>query len=226
MAAVEPQPVNAGPAPRSPRERIRDRVEQKLRPLTLPNFLTLLRMAMIPFIVLAIAERDFPLALAVFVLAGITDALDGWIARRFDAASVVGSYLDPLADKLLLTFVYVALTVDFGQEIRIPLWLTILTLFRDFLILLMAVVLYVVEGVRRFPPSLLGKATTFMLVVTVSVVLLANAMELPKLAPTACFYVSFGLVILSGFNYIYRSSRFIAAIQEEQARAAEDQSSL
>ena len=119
-------------------------------------------MAMIPFVMLAIAERDFELALLIFVLAGATDAVDGWVARRFEARSVVGAYLDPLADKLLLTFVYVALTIDFGQEVRIPLWLTILTLFRDFFIMLVAVVLYVVEQVRRFPPSILGKATTTM----------------------------------------------------------------
>lgn len=208
--------------PSTPRERIRDRVEEKLRPLTFPNFLTLLRMAMIPFVVLAISERDFKLALMIFVLAGSTDAIDGWIARRFEARSVIGAYLDPLADKLLLTFVYVALTIDFGQAIRIPLWLTILTLFRDFFIMLMAVVLYVVEGVRRFPPSILGKATTTMHVITVSVVLLANAVALPPWAPVTCFYLSFGLVIVSGFNYIYRSSRSIEAVRLERDLPPDD----
>ncbi|MFW5733667.1 MAG: CDP-alcohol phosphatidyltransferase family protein, partial [Oceanidesulfovibrio sp.] len=85
------------------RERIRQRVEEKLRPLTVPNFLTLLRMAMIPFLVIAISQGDYRLAVWTFVAAGLTDALDGFLARRFDSHSVIGAYLDPIADKLLLT---------------------------------------------------------------------------------------------------------------------------
>jgi hypothetical protein len=103
-----------------------------------------------------------------------------------------------------------------GQQVVIPLWLAIMALFRDFSIVIVAVILYAVEGVHRFPPSVLGKATTFMHVVTVCVVLLANLVPVPELATTACFYTSFTLVILSGFNYIYRASRFIEAARQER----------
>jgi cardiolipin synthase len=204
------------------RQRIRTKVEEKLRPITLPNFVTLFRMAIIPFFILAVNDQDFLLALWIFVIAGMTDALDGMLARKLGAHSVVGAYLDPIADKLLLTAAYIALTIPQGQAVVIPLWLAILALFRDFLIMLVALLLYVVEGVQRFPPSILGKLTTLMHVLTVCLVLFANIVELPPLLLTVCFYTSFALVILSGFNYIYRSSRIIEAARVEAELQDED----
>jgi len=215
---VEEPVVNVPPVDETEERRtIRSRVEARLRPLTFPNFLTLLRMGITPFIVLAIFDHDFRLALTILVIAGITDVLDGWIARRFDVRSMVGAYLDPIADKLLITVTYVTLTFDTGQAVVVPLWLTILALFRDFLISFMAVFLYVVQHIRQFPPSRLGKATMTAHVVTVGVVLVANAFGLPGWVPTACFYTSFVLVILSGFGYIYRTSRMIEAARQNQA---------
>jgi cardiolipin synthase len=202
---------------------IRARVEEKLRPLTLPNFITMTRMAMVPFFVLAVADHDFRLALWIFIIAGLTDALDGFLARRMDMRSRIGAYLDPIADKMLITVAYITLTVPQGQAVVIPLWLTILALFRDFVIMLVAGVLYIVENIREFPPSVLGKATTFLQVVTVGVVLLANLLPLPGWVPTVCFYASFFLVIASAFNYIYRVSRFVEeARQGRQSEAEED----
>ncbi len=206
------------------RRTIRSRVEARLRPLTFPNFLTLLRMGITPFIVLAIFDHDFRLALTILVIAGVTDVLDGWIARRFDVRSVVGAYLDPIADKLLITVTYVTLTFDTGQAVVVPLWLTILALFRDFLISFMAVFLYVVQHIRQFPPSRLGKATMTAHVVTVGVVLVANAFWLPAWIPPVCFYTSFALVILSGFGYIYRTSRMIEAMHRDVAQSPADAS--
>ena len=199
------------------REKIRSKVEEKLRPLTVPNFLTLLRMAMVPFFVLAVSGANFELALWIFIVAGITDALDGFVARRMDMRSLIGAYLDPIADKMLITVAYISLTVPQGQAVVSPLWLTILALFRDFVIMVVAVVLYQVEGLREFPPSALGRATTFAQVLTVSVVLLANVVAIPAMIPVSCFYLSFFLIILSGFNYIYRVSRFV-----DEARAARE----
>jgi len=202
------------------RERIRARVEEKLRPLTLPNFLTLLRMAIVPFFVLAVFAHDFRLAVLIFVISGITDVLDGWIARTFDLESRIGALLDPLADKVLLTAAYISLAVPHGQAVVIPLWLAILTLFRDFVIMLMAFVFYMFEGIKSFPPTWVGKMTTVMHVATVSLVLLANVTAVPTPVLQACFYVSFIMVIVSGFSYIYRSS---SAIEDErQARLGTD----
>ena len=204
------------------RGKIRAKVEEKLRPLTLPNFITLLRMGIVPFLVLAISNKDFQLALWLFVVGGLTDAFDGWLARRMEMTSLIGAYLDPIADKMLITVAYIALTYPQGQEVVIPLWLTILALFRDFVIMLVAGVLYLVEGIREFPPSKLGRATTLSQVLTVTIVLLANVTAVPGWIPTFFFYASFILVILSAFNYSYRVSRFVdeaRALKEEEAAA-------
>ncbi len=206
---------------REAREKIRTRVEEKLRPLTVPNFITLLRMALVPFFVLAVTDSDFKLALWVFVVAGLTDSLDGYLARRMDMQSRIGAYLDPIADKMLITVAYIALTIPQGQAVVIPLWLTILALFRDFVIMLVAGVLYMVEGLREFPPSVLGKATTFSQVLTVAVVLFANVVDIPWWIPEACFYASFILVIVSAFNYIYRVSRFVEEARQDRKDADE-----
>ena len=206
------------------RKKIRSKVEEKLRPLTVPNFITLLRMGMVPFFVLAVSNKNFQFALWIFILAGFSDALDGYLARRMDMQSLIGAYLDPIADKMLITVALIVLTIPQGQEVVIPLWLTILALFRDFVIMLVAGVLYLVEGLREFPPSVLGRATTFAQVVTVSIVLLANVIEIPTLVPTSCFYISFILVILSAFNYSYRVSRFVdEARAAREAEAAEEE---
>jgi cardiolipin synthase len=204
------------------RRKIRTRVEDKLRPLTLPNFITMMRMAMVPFFVLAVSERDFRLALWILVIAGLTDSFDGYLARRMDMRSRIGAYLDPIADKMLITVAYIALTIPLGQAVVIPLWLTILALFRDSVIMLVAGVLYIVEDIREFPPSPLGKATTFAQVVTVAIVLLANVVPVPWWIPTACFYISFILVIVSAFNYIYRVSRFVEETRQAREQAPTD----
>jgi cardiolipin synthase len=200
------------------RQRIRQRVEEKMRPLTLPNFITLTRMAMVPVFVIAVWDRDYRLALWIFVVAGLTDAFDGFLARRMDMKSRIGAYLDPIADKMLITVAYIALTIPQGQAVVIPLWLTILALFRDFVIMVVAGVLYMVEGLREFPPSPLGKATTFAQVATIAVVLLANVFVVAWWIPTACFYLSFVLVIGSAFNYIYRVARFVEDARQARAR--------
>ncbi len=195
------------------RERLRARVEDTLRPLTLPNFITLVRLAIVPFFVLAVLDRDYRLATWILIVAGLTDAVDGWLARRLHARSLFGAYLDPVADKVLLVTAYVALTIPHGQAVTIPLWLATFALFRDFLIVLVALILFLTERITSFPPSPLGKLTTFFHVVTVAVVLLANLGLVPGWLLQLVFMTAFALVILSGVNYIYRASKLI-----EQAR--------
>lgn len=195
--------------PDTRRKKIRKTVEDSLRPVTVPNFITLLRMAMVPFFVLAVNSRDFKLAALIFVLAGLTDAMDGALARFLHMKSLVGAYLDPMADKLLLSAAYIALTIPQGQEVVIPLWLTIMALFRDILIVAVALLLYLAAGIRRFRPSVWGKLTTFMHVATVTIVLVANIAPVPDWLLPIFFYLSFGLVLVSGFNYIYRASKML-----------------
>ncbi len=197
------------------RDQVRSSVRRGLRPFTVPNFITFLRLALIPFFVIAVSQDGFALALTLFILAGVSDALDGFVARNLRMESPLGAYLDPVADKLLLTTAYITLSVPHGQNVVIPLWLTILVLFRDAYIVVVALVLYLAEHQRRFPPSLWGKATTISHTVTITVVLIANVTRIPGWIPHVLFLLSFGLVVISGFHYLYRTGHELDAARKQ-----------
>src|SRR6266404_2417323 len=124
---------------------------------TVPNQITLLRLGFLPIFLILISYEHYRWALAVLVLAGLSDGIDGLLARQLNQRSSLGAYLDPIADKLLLSSSFVILA--FKKEIAW--WLTIIVLSRDVLILIVAVVIILIWGYRPFPPSLLGKRTTF-----------------------------------------------------------------
>lgn len=193
-------------------------VKAALRPFTIPNGITLLRLALTPFFVLAVLSSDHTLALGLFIAAGISDALDGLLARVLGMRSRLGTYLDPIADKLLLVTAYVVLTLPIRGSVTIPLWLTVMALSRDFLIVLIALLLYLGAGVEEFPPSLWGKATTFIHVVTIALVLIANVTRLAEHVLLTCFYVALTLTIISGVDYIRRVAKTLEAIHDGQSR--------
>jgi len=132
--------------------------------LTVANQLTLLRMLLIPAFVIMVVYHRPGWALATFVLAGITDGLDGLIARRANQQTSLGAWLDPMADKLLLVTTFVVLTVP-GTDLvnRFPLWLTILVITRDVVIVTTVAIVTAVMGVRTFKPSVFGKIATGVL---------------------------------------------------------------
>ena len=203
-------PLRAGAvAQRAARE-----VRAALRPFTIPNGITLLRLALTPFFVLATVEGKHTVALGIFIAAGISDALDGLLARVLGMRSLLGTYLDPIADKMLLVTAYVALTLPVPGAVTVPLWLTVMALSRDFLIVLMALLLYLGAGVREFPPSFWGKATTFFHIVTVAMVLIANVTHVAEPLLLACFYVALFFTVLSGVDYIRRAAGVLEAIHD------------
>src|ERR1700686_3371120 len=126
------------------------------RILTVPNQLTFLRLGFLPFFIILIFYRRYSWALAILVLAGLTDGMDGLLARSLNQKTELGAYLDPLADKLLLCASFVVLA--FAGQIRW--WRTILVLGRDVLILTSAAVILLAAGYRAFPPSIYGKVAT------------------------------------------------------------------
>ena len=123
-----------------------------------PNLLTLLRLFIVPFIVIAILDGDFRLAFGLFLLAGITDALDGLLARWLSQRTTLGQYLDPIADKLLLSTLFLVLT----HVALIPRYVTVLVFSRDLGILLISTLLFATGTLRDFRPSLLGKLNTLV----------------------------------------------------------------
>ncbi len=142
---------------------------------SIPNLFTAARLVLVPFIALAIAQRRFAVALVLALAAGVTDAFDGFFARRYGWTSRTGAYLDPIADKLLLMTLFVAL----AYARLVPWWLVALVIGRDVFILLMVAWGLAFTRIRDFPPSLAGKVSTIIQVGASVGVLLINAAPFP-----------------------------------------------
>jgi cardiolipin synthase len=150
-----------------------------------PNLLTLMRLFIIPFLVISILDGRYRLSLALFILAGISDALDGLLARWLRQKTTLGQYLDPIADKLLLSTLFVVLT-HVGM---IPQYVTVLVFSRDAGILLISTLLFVTNALRDFRPSLFGKLNTLVQIVALLVVLCQKVFVSTPLATLGDFLV-------------------------------------
>ena len=187
---------------------------QQLR--ALPNQLTLLRLSIIPFLALAILDAHYHRALILMVIAGLSDGLDGFLARRFRQRTQLGAYLDPIADKLLLSTLFLVLMHVGLVSLRV----TVFVFSRDLGILLMAALLYNTAGMRDFSPSIFGKANTLAQIVAVASVVLAQSY-----APTwllwlrhAALEATLWLTVISGFHYLWLSGRRLGHPAETQVQ--------
>ncbi|HSP90503.1 MAG TPA: CDP-alcohol phosphatidyltransferase family protein [Vicinamibacterales bacterium] len=170
--------------------------------LTLANQLTLMRLALVPAFVILVLYGRLGWALAAFVTAGITDGLDGLIARWTNSRTALGAFLDPMADKLLLVSAFVVLSLPgIGLVNRIPVWLTVLVISRDVAIVVTVAIVSLTLGPRTFPPSVYGKVATALYIVTIAVVLLFNFLGQPSVVVDIMVWVSLAITLLSGFHY-------------------------
>jgi cardiolipin synthase (CMP-forming) len=170
-----------------------------------PNLLTLARICLAPFLVMAVLEGRYVTGLALFVAAGLTDAFDGVLARLLRQRTALGQYLDPVADKLLLSTLFVVLT----HKGLIPARVTVLVFSRDVGILVVAAILYASVGRREFKPSILGKANTCAQIIAVAVVLLEqveDALWVRQLRVIA-LDATMILTVLSGLHYAWTVGR-------------------
>ena len=169
------------------------------RIFTVPNQLTFLRLGFLPFFIISVHYRRYDFALAVLILAALTDGLDGILARSLNQKTALGAYLDPIADKLLLSSAFVVLALNR----KISWWLATLVLSRDILLLTSAAVILVVIGYRPFPPSIYGKLTTALQILLVfAVVLLAVAdWHWLQVFRMVLGYLVAGFTVFSGFHY-------------------------
>jgi cardiolipin synthase len=181
---------------------------------TAPNLLTLLRICLAPFLVAAILERHFAVSFGLFVAAGLTDALGGLLARLLKQRSMLGEYLDPVADKLLLSTLFLVLT-HMGL---IPMRVTVLVFGRDVGILVVAAILYAATGRRDFGPSLIGKANTLAQVAAVAAVLLQAmlldhhiALRWVAIFEQWAFWATMALTVASGLQYAWIAARRVGA---------------
>ena len=176
---------------------------------TVPNQITILRLGFLPLFLILISYEQYRWALAVLVVAGLSDAIDGILARKLNQRSAIGAYLDPIADKLLLSSSFVVLAF----KKQIAWWLTIIVLSRDVLILIVAAVIILISGYRPFPPSLLGKGTTMFQIILVFTVVLGAAYPMSSLTAlnAALIYLVAVLAIVSGVHYSVAIARRLSA---------------
>jgi len=170
-----------------------------------PNILTLLRICLAPFLVAAILEDRYALSFGLFVAAGLTDALDGTLARVLRQRTMLGQYLDPVADKLLLSTLFLVLT----HKGLIPARVTVLVFGRDVGILIVAAILYAAVGRREFRPSIFGKANTLVQIAAVAAVLLHQLTPVFWVAEfrSLALNLTIVLTVVSGFHYAWVASR-------------------
>ena len=165
--------------------------------LTPANQLTLLRMLLIPAFVILVVYGHVGWALFVFATAGITDGLDGLIARRSGQKTRLGAWLDPMADKLLLVTTFVVLTLPgLGLANRLPVWLTVL-------------IISLAMGPRTFQPTVFGKAATATYIVTAVVAMLFNYLGYHSVLVDAAIWASLAITLVSGFHYMWYAARII-----------------
>jgi cardiolipin synthase (CMP-forming) len=176
--------------------------------LTPANQLTLLRMLLIPVFALLVIYGYLGAALAVFLIAGLTDALDGLLARTTGQKTVLGAWLDPVADKLLVATMFIVLTLPLEHLVaRVPVWLTVLVLSRDIgIVLTVAIVNLAIEH-RTFQPSLVGKVATATYLVTGVVALVVNYLRNYLWAVPVFAYASLVLTVVSALHYTLFASR-------------------
>jgi cardiolipin synthase len=182
------------------------------RILTVPNQLTFLRFIFLPFFVICIWYNRYDWGLGVLIAAAVTDLLDGVLARRLNQKTELGAYLDPIADKLLLSSSFLLLALKH----KVAWWLTILVLARDGLILITAAAILLVVGYRPFPPSLYGKFTTGAQIVFIFLVVASTAINyraLDILEEVFVFIVA-GFTILSGVHYSLVIAKRLSAPQK------------
>ena len=173
--------------------------------INIPNILTVIRILLTPLFVIFLLRNLFSFALLVFVIAAISDALDGLFARYFNQHTVLGAYLDPIADKLLLTSAFVSLAI---LKI-VPGWLTVIVISRDILILLGVAIFAIINIDFEVKPSVASKCTTVAQLSTVFITLLQPKLPDFYMIQMSLYWITAGLTIISGLHYIYMGLNII-----------------
>lgn len=168
-------------------------------PISIPNILTLLRILLTPLFVILLLGEDYNLALIIFIVAGLSDGLDGLIARCLNQRTAIGAYLDPLADKLLLVSAYIGLAV----LNVIPDWVAVIIISRDVIISLGIAVFTITEKTYEVRPSLISKFTTTAQILTVILALFDPDQVRLAIIHLPVLWATSAVTIISGLHYIY-----------------------
>jgi cardiolipin synthase len=174
-------------------------VQNAGKQISIPNIITIARILMTPFFVILLLKEQFGTALWVFIIAGVSDALDGLIARVFNQRTVLGAYLDPIADKLLLAAAFISL----GILHMVPAWVVVIVITRDILILVGLAIISLTNTRLRISPSFVSKCTTGLQLVTIAMTLLRHEANYLNAALPVFFWLTACFTTLSGLHYIY-----------------------
>lgn len=185
--------------------------------ITIPNLLTFLRMALIPVFASLLFYGESGWALLIFFVAGVSDGIDGFVARKFNQESELGTIIDPIADKLLMTTAFIILTLPNvlppTRHLPVPFWVTAAVIGRDILIIVVAGAINVMTGFRGFKPSRLGKASTFAQVFAVTFIMVAAVTGYTFYLPTIYAVVAL-FAFASGIHYVF----FVAKLMNESEK--------
>ncbi len=177
--------------------------------LTIPNLITLARLLLTPLFVIFLIQGAYHRALLVFLLAGVSDLVDGLIARTWSQKSRLGSYLDPLADKVLMAASFVTLSI----YKEIPSWLTVVVISRDLALAFGVLICRLAEIPLAIRPSLAGKLTTTFQVSTVFLVLINKIWPISPQVLPVFFYITCALTTVSGIHYLYNGLKMMNMFQ-------------
>ncbi|MCX7983231.1 MAG: CDP-alcohol phosphatidyltransferase family protein [Syntrophales bacterium] len=176
--------------------------------INIPNALTVMRIFLVPIIVICLIEDNFFISLIIFAVSGLSDGLDGFLARMLNQKTTFGAYLDPIADKALAMSCFVILAV----KGIIPVWLAVIVISRDCFILLGIAVLMLLSLTPDIKPSLISKYTTALQLITVFFVLVVKSFSLPfnvAIILTGLFFLTGLLTFFSGVHYLIVGIRLI-----------------
>lgn len=178
--------------------------------LTIANQLTILRIVLVPLFVVLMLYEKLGAALTVFLVAGVTDALDGLAARLAGQRTSIGAWLDPVADKLLLASTFIMLTLpSVPLTNHLPAWLTVAVISRDVFIVGFVAIVNLAIGPRTFRPSLLGKSATAVFIVTSVVMLFFNYLRRESILIDIGIWVSLALTVASSVDYFFKVRRLV-----------------
>lgn len=173
--------------------------------MNLPNYITLARVVLIPFFINLMIYGYYGAALSVFVVACVTDALDGMLARILRQQTELGAFLDPTADKLLIVSAFVTLVL-MGM---LPVWLVIIVVSRDVILVLGSIVIYFTAEEFKVRPSLIGKATTVLQLVAVTLSLALKSYGVETAWMPLLFWATAGFTVASGIQYVARGAKIV-----------------
>jgi len=174
--------------------------------MNLANRITILRLLVIPFFIMAILYSRLEIALIIFALAALSDGVDGYIARKYNQKTELGRILDPLADKILIISALICLSVSktIAPSFKLPPYVPIIIISRDAIIILGVLLIYVIKGEINIKPTLISKITTFFQMLTIIAVLMSFQFS------SILWNLAIGFTLVSGIDYIIKGSKILS----------------